>query len=113
MGQGVLFAGAGVGIALAVCTAAIALVSLREGERRAALVFTAIALIVGLPLALAPIAPRGPASVVVVTATVIAVAILIRCLLPPRRPREPGGRPGPRLLQGSAGAALALIGGVV
>ena len=74
-----------------------AIVSAREGERRAATVFAAIALIAGFSLVAVPFLPRPVAAISVAIIITLAVAVLIRCLVPLHRPRAAGGRPTHRV----------------
>jgi ferredoxin len=97
VGQGVIFAGAGLGTLLVLCAGWFALASHREGEHRAARVFAAVALAAGLSLAVTSVIPGLAAGFVLSVVAVITGAVLLRCLLPPRRPREPGGKPTNRI----------------
>ena len=74
-----------------------AIVSAREGERRAVRAFAAIAVGSAVPLAALPFLP--PAATVIAAATGIALAAtaLIRCFVPLHRPRDAGGRPTHRV----------------
>jgi ferredoxin len=76
---------------------AFAILSAREGERRAVRVFAAIAGCAAVPLVAAPFLPRPVASILAAIGTALAVAVVIRCLVPVHRPRESGGRPTHRV----------------
>lgn len=73
-----------------------AVVSAREGERRAARVFAAIAVIAGASLAATPFLPL-PTSTALTVIAALTAAGLIRCLFPLRRSRKAGGRPSHRV----------------
>jgi hypothetical protein len=76
---------------------AFGLVSIREGERRAARVFLLTAISSSFPLFAASFLPSPVPFFALALIAVPAVAITTRCLLPLRRPIEPGGRPSRRL----------------
>jgi len=74
-----------------------AVVSAREGERRATRVFAAIAVIAGASLAAAPFLPQPTSTAALTVIAALTAACLIRCLFPLRRPRKAGGRPSHRV----------------
>jgi ferredoxin len=74
-----------------------AIVSAKEGERRATRVFAAIAVFAAVVPVTAPFLAGPAAAVAVAGVTVLAVAALLRCLFPLRRPRQAGGRPTHRV----------------
>lgn len=85
------------GAILTACLIACAVASGREGERRAVAVLLAAAACFGLPLVFSPLLPR-PAQVFVIAAAVIGtLAGIIRCAVPLRRRRRPGGLPTRRV----------------
>jgi len=74
-----------------------AVVSAREGERRATRVFAAIAVIAGASLAAASFLPWPASTAALTVIAALTAAGLIRCLFPLRRPRKAGGRPSHRV----------------
>lgn len=78
------------GIVALVC---FALVSIREGERRAARVFFGLAVFGGAPVFVASFLPSPIPILALGGAILIVITPLVRCLIPLRRPVEPGGRP--------------------
>lgn len=76
-----------------VCT----VISFREGEGRAARIFAASAALAGGFFFTLPILPSPAIIAVLAVVIVLALAILIRCVFPLRRPRKAGGRPTHRV----------------
>ncbi len=74
-----------------------AVVSLGEGERRAAWFFLLLALIGAGPVLAAAILPAPAPLIGLIGVAVLGLGILARCLLPFRRPVEPGGRATARI----------------
>ncbi len=83
---------AALGLLLMTVLTSFAIVSVREGERRAARVFALIAVIGAGPLLAASILPPPIPQIALAVAAVAGAAVLVRCALPIRRPVEPGGR---------------------
>jgi ferredoxin len=77
--------------------AVFAIVSAGERERRAARIFAAIAVLGGAPLTVSPFLPWPTSAVALAVFGGLALAGLIRCLFPLRRPRKAGGRPSHRV----------------
>ncbi|MEX1310374.1 MAG: hypothetical protein AB1Z65_08155, partial [Candidatus Sulfomarinibacteraceae bacterium] len=75
----------------------IAIVSAREGERRAVRAFAAIAFCAAVPLVAVPFLPPPVAVIPAAIGIALAATALIRCLVPLYRPREAGGRPTHRV----------------
>jgi reductive dehalogenase len=88
---------ASLGLVLMLLLAGFGVVSRLEGERRAARVFFLAALFSAGPLLVAAVLP-DPAPLVALTGgALIAAAMLVRCLIPLRRPIQPGGRASRRV----------------
>ena len=85
------------GLVLGGALGAFSLVSAREGERRATLVFASAAALAVLFLVLFPVLTRAIGSWVLGLAAAVAVAVVIRCCLPLRRPIALGGDPDRRV----------------
>jgi reductive dehalogenase len=91
------FALSSLGLVLTATLAICAIVSLREGERRAAVVFSSSAAAVGGPLIAAPLLPAALQILLATVALATAVALGSRCALPLRRRRQAGGEPSQRV----------------
>jgi len=88
---------ASLGVLLMVLLAGFGVVSLREGERRAARVFFFAAVFVAGPLLVAAILPAPVPLLALAVSALIGAAVLVRCLVPLRRPVQPGGRASRRV----------------
>jgi len=88
---------ASLGVLLMVLLAGFGVVSLREGERRAARVFFFAAVFVAGPLLVAAILPAPVPLLALAVSALIGAAVLLRCLIPLRRPAQPGGRASRRV----------------
>ena len=82
---------ASLGLLIMVLFAGFGVVSIREGEQRAARVFFIAALAGAGPLFLASRLPAPFPLIALSTAALVAIAVLIRCVFPLRRTIEPGG----------------------
>jgi len=80
------------GLLLLVLFTSFGVVSVREGEQRAARVFFVAALIGAAPLLTAALLPAPFLLIALSGYAVIGAAVVFRCLIPLRRPMEPGGR---------------------
>jgi len=85
------------GLLLMVLLAGFGVVSLREGERRAARVFSFAAVFAAGPLLVAAILPAPVPLLALAVSALIGAAVLLRCLIPLRRPAQPGGRASRRV----------------
>ena len=83
---------ASLGATLFVLLAGFGVVSVLEGERRAARVFFLAAIFGAGPLIAAALVPVPLALITLAAGALLATTVLLRCLLPLRRPMEPGGR---------------------
>ena len=83
---------ASLGLLLIVLFGCFSVVSLREGEQRAARVFAVAAVVGATPLLAAAFLPTPIPFIVLSGYAVIGVAVGLRCLIPLRRRMEPGGR---------------------
>ncbi len=88
---------ASLGVVLMVLLAGFGVVSLREGEHRAARVFFFAAVFAAGPLLVAAILPAPVPLLALAVSALIGAAVLLRCLIPLRRPAQPGGRASRRV----------------
>ncbi len=88
---------AATGLLLMAVLTSFAVVSVKEGERRAARVFLLFALIGAGPIVVAAALPPPVPLIAMVGFVAAGAGIFVRCLLPFRRPVEPGGRATERI----------------
>lgn len=83
---------ASLGLLFLAVLAGFGVVSILEGERRAARVFFLAAIIGAGPLIAAASLPAPFPRIALAVGALIGAAVLLRCLIPLRRPAQPGGR---------------------
>jgi reductive dehalogenase len=88
---------ASLGLLLLLLLAGFGLVSALEGERRAARMFFLAAVSTAAPLFVAAVLPTPVPLVALTMSALIAAGVLVRCLIPLRRPAQPGGRASRRV----------------
>jgi len=88
---------ASLGLLLMLLLAGFGLASALEGERRAARVFVLAAVSTAGPLFVATVLPAPVPLVALTVIALIAAGVLVRCLIPLRRPVKPGGRASRRV----------------